>query len=134
MFLVTHSLNHSLAHSFAWYSKGRFFTKVDGPTDGRTDGRTDRRTDGPTDGRTDGQLDFKSCSGQLKIGNFWLTLFPQCDFYNHIFFIDFILTYRSRQVIICKNLTKKSAHTLSNKIQTFLNFWLIILKISYLQN
>ena len=37
------------------YSKDHLFTKVDG----RTDQRTDQRTDG--------QLDFKSCSGQLKI-------------------------------------------------------------------
>ena len=45
---------------------------------------------------------------------------------HYYFFTDFILTYRSRQVIICKNITKKSTHPLSNKIQTFLNFWLII--------
>ena len=71
---------------------------------------------------------------QQKIGNFCLTLFPQCELYNHIFFIDFILTYRSRRVIICKNINKKYAHPLSNKIQTFLKILLILLKISYLQN
>ena len=71
---------------------------------------------------------------QQKNVNFFLTLFSQCELYNHIFFIDFLLTYRSRQVIICKNITKKSAHPLSNKIQTLLNFWLIFFEISYLQN
>ena len=52
------------------YSKGHYFTNIngrtdrrtDGPTDGRTDGPTDRptdrRTDRPTDRLTDGQLDF----------------------------------------------------------------------------
>ena len=53
---------------------------------------------------------------------------------HYFFLIDFILTYRSRRVIICKNITKKSAHQLGNKIQTFLKFLLIILKISYFQN
>ena len=70
-----------------------------------------------------------------KLGIFALHYFHNVNYTTTLFFlIDFILTYRSRRVIICKNINKKSAHTLSNKIQTFLTFLLILLKISYLQN
>ena len=71
-----------------------------------------------------------------KLGIFALLYFHIVNYTTILlFFIDFILTYRSRGVIICKNMNKnKSAHPLSNKIQTFLKFLMIILKISFLQS
>ena len=90
--------------------------------------QTDTQTDTHMGTRYDGYLN-------KKLGIFAKLYFHNVNYTTTlIFFIDFILTYRSRRVMICKNITKKSAHPLRNKIQIFLNFWLIILKISYLQN
>ena len=44
-------------------------------------------------------------------------------------FIDFIWTFRKRQVIICQTMINKSLHLLSNQIQAFLNFCLTMFKI-----
>ena len=49
-------------------------------------------------------------------------------------FSDLSWIYRGKQVIICKNMIQKSLHSLSNQIQSFLNFKLTIFKMLYLIN
>ena len=52
-----------------------------------------------------------------KLEIFALLYFHNVNYTTRLFFfIDFFLTYRSRRVIIFKNINKKSAHPLRNKI------------------